>query len=294
MRAYDRGGGGMLAAALAYFAFFTMVPALLLFVSLLGILVEDRGLREQLVTSLVDRLDPVSEVATTVIDGLAGGGRTGSFIGILGLLWGASGFYGALQNAMGRMFPGPGGRGFLRTRLRGLLTVALILGSLLAAVVAIVALPVVRQWLAARCLEIDALQLPLLEQACAVDPGPVSTIVAVGATMVVAGAAALLVYVVIPADGASLRQALLPAALVGVAIGLFTSLFGWLAPLLMRQWLTLGIVGSVFISLIWFDLVFQALVYGAAVARMRRDVSRRGSRHSVRSASMSPADGETE
>ena len=144
MRAYDRGGGGMLAAALAYFAFFTMVPALLLFVSLLGILVEDRGLREQLVSSLVDRLDPVSEVASTVIDGLAGGGRTGSLIGILGLLWGASGFYGALQNAMGRMFPGPGGRGFLHTRLRGLLTVALILGSLLAAVVAIIALPVVQ------------------------------------------------------------------------------------------------------------------------------------------------------
>ena len=69
MRAYDRGGGGMLAAALAYFAFFTMVPALLLFVSLLGIVVEDRNLREQLVTSLVDRLDPVSEVASTVIDG---------------------------------------------------------------------------------------------------------------------------------------------------------------------------------------------------------------------------------
>ncbi len=291
MRAYDRGGGGMLAAALAYFAFFTMVPALLLFVSLLGILVEDRGLREQLVSSLVDRLDPVSEVASTVIDGLAGGGRTGSLIGILGLLWGASGFYGALQNAMGRMFPGPGGRGFLHTRLRGLLTVALILGSLSAAVVAIIALPAVHQWLAARCLEIDDLHLPLLEQACAVDPGPVSTIVVIGATMLVAGAAALLVYVVIPPDGATLRQAFVPAALVGVVIGLFTSLFGWLAPLLMRQWLTLGIVGSVFISLIWFNLIFQALVYGAALARMRRDVSRRGSRRPGRSASGSPADG---
>ena len=129
------------------------------------------------------------------------------------------------------------------------------------------------------------MHLPLLEQACAVDPGPVSTIVAVGATMLVAGAAALLVYVVIPPDGATLRQAFVPAALVGVVIGLFTSLFGWLAPLLMRQWLTLGIVGSVFISLIWFDLIFQALVYGAALARMRRDVSRRGSRRPGRSAS---------
>ena len=42
MRAYDRGGGGMLAGALAYYAFFTLVPTLLLFVSLLGVLIEDR------------------------------------------------------------------------------------------------------------------------------------------------------------------------------------------------------------------------------------------------------------
>jgi uncharacterized BrkB/YihY/UPF0761 family membrane protein len=274
MRAYDRGGGGMLAGALAYFAFFTMVPALLLFVSFLGVLVEDRHLRDQLVASLVDRLDPVSEVATVVIDGLAGGGRTGTIIGVLGLLWGASGFYGALQGAMARMFPGPGQRDFLRTRMRGLLTVALILVALLAAVVAIVALPVLHQWLEASCIRLDDLDLPILEQACAVDVGPVGTVMTFAATMVVAGSAALIVYVVIPPDGASLRQAALPALLVGVAVGLFTSAFGWLAPLLVRQWLTLGVVGSVFISLIWFNLVFQALVYGAALARLRRDEER--------------------
>ncbi len=162
----------------------------------------------------------------------------------------------------------------MRTRLRGLLTVALILAGLLAAVVAIVAVPVVRQWLAARCVDLSGLDLPILEQACAIDVASVSTLVAIAATMVVAGSVALIVYVVIPPDGASLRQAGLPAVLVGVAIGLFTSAFAWLAPLLVRQWLTLGIVGSVFISLIWFNLVFQALVYGAAFARLRRDEER--------------------
>jgi uncharacterized BrkB/YihY/UPF0761 family membrane protein len=66
---------------------------------------------------------------------------------------------------------------------------------------------------------------------------------------------------------------------VGIIIGLLTSLFGWVAPLLVRQWLTLGIVGSVFISLVWFNLVFQALVYGAAFARLRRDRDRARSRY---------------
>ena len=264
----------MLAGALAYFAFFTMVPALLLFVSLLGVLIEDRHLRDELVASVVDQLDPVSEVATVVIDGLAGGGRTGTVIGVLGLLWGASGFYGALQGAMARMFPGPGHRDFLRTRIRGLLTVALILVALLAAVVALVALPILHQWLETSCIRLSDLDLPVLEQACAVDVGSVGTVMTFAATMVVAGSAALIVYVVIPPDGASLRQAALPALLVGVAVGLFTSAFGWLAPLIVREWLTLGVVGSVFISLIWFNLVFQALVYGAALARLRRDEER--------------------
>jgi uncharacterized BrkB/YihY/UPF0761 family membrane protein len=274
MRTYDRGGGGMLAAALAYFAFFTVVPSLLLFVSLLGVLIEDRSLRDQLISSLVDQLDPISDVATVVIDGLADGGRTGTVIGVLGLLWGASGFYGALQSAMSRMFPGPGYRGFLQTRVRGILTVVLILGGMLAAVMLIFALPFLNQWLVARCAEMDGLAVALLEQACAADFGSISAIAAILATMVVAGLAALIVYVVIPPDGASLRQAFLPAALVGMAVGLFTSLFGVIAPLLVRQWLTLGIVGSVFISLVWFNLVFQALIYGAAMARLRRDSDR--------------------
>jgi uncharacterized BrkB/YihY/UPF0761 family membrane protein len=62
---------------------------------------------------------------------------------------------------------------------------------------------------------------------------------------------------------------------VGLVIGAFTSLFGWVAPLLVRQWVALGIVGSVFIALVWLNLVFQALIYGAAWARLHRDHDRR-------------------
>jgi uncharacterized BrkB/YihY/UPF0761 family membrane protein len=43
---------------------------------------------------------------------------------------------------------------------------------------------------------------------------------------------------------------------------------------LVRHWLTLGIVGNVFIALIWLNLTFQALVFGAAFARLRRDRDR--------------------
>jgi uncharacterized BrkB/YihY/UPF0761 family membrane protein len=274
MRAYDRAGGGMTAASLAYFAFFTTVPALLLFVSLLGVFVEDRERRMQMVEALVDGLDPIRDLSLTVIDGLADAGRTGTVLGVLGLIWGASGFYGALQAAMQRAFPGPRSRDFVHTRVRGILAVLVILGGMLGAVVAVLVVPLVSSWLDERCRDLGGLDVPLVTQACGLDLVEVGGLVAIVATIVVASLAALLVYVAVPPDGPTLRQAFWPALIVGTAVGLFTSLFGLIAPFLVQQWLALGIVGSVFVSLVWFNLVFQALLYGAAYSRLRRDRER--------------------
>ncbi len=274
MRAYDRGGGGMLAGALSYFSFFTLVPMLLLFVSLLGVIVEDSALRKQLIENLVNQFDPIRDVATAIINGLADSGRTGTIVGVIGLLWGASGFYGALQGAMQRMFPGPGGRDFVHTRVRGVITIVVVLGTLLIAVVVVFALPFLTEWVNEHCAQLKDLDLALVSGACSIDFGQVSAAIAVVGAMGIAFLAVLIVYMVVPPDGPTLRQAFWPAVIVGLVIGALTALFGWIAPLLVRHWLTLGIVGSVFISLIWLNLVFQALIYGAAFARLRRDRDR--------------------
>jgi len=274
MRAYDRGGGGMLAGALAYFAFFTMVPTLLLLVSLLGVLVEDERLRQELIQGVIGQLDPIADLATFVIEGLADSGRTGTIIGLIGLLWGASGFYGALQGAMQRMFPGPGGRDFLQTRLRGAITVVVVLGVLVIAIGVVFILPFVNEWFEARCVELERQGLAIAEEVCSIDLGRITGAIGVVGAMGVAFLMALGIYIAIPLDGPTLRQAFWPAVTAGVLIGGFTALFGWIAPLLVRYWLTLGIVGNVFIALIWLNLTFQALVFGAAFARLRRDRDR--------------------
>ncbi len=274
MRAYDQGGGGMLAGALAYFSFFSLVPALLLFVSLLGIIIEDAVLRADLIDALVNQLDPIREVAVTVINGLANSGRTGTVVGVIGLLWGASGFYGALQGAMQRMFPGPGGRDFFRTRLNGVITVVLVLAVLMAAVAVIFGLPFLTRWVDQSCSQLISLHLVVLDQVCSVDFVQLSGAIATVGAMAIAFGAVLTIYLAIPTDGPTFRQAFWPAVLAGLAIGGLTTLFGWIAPLLVRNWLALGILGSVFISLIWLNLVFQALIYGAAFARLRRDRDR--------------------
>ena len=273
-RAYDRAGGGMLSGGLSFYAFFTVVPALLIFVSLLGILVEDAALRDRLIEDLIGQVEPIADVAEAVINNLSNSARTTTVIGVIGLIWGVSGFYGALQGSMQRMFPGPGTRDFLRTRVRGVLTVVLILASMLAAVLLIVVIPVATQWLRDRCAALTSFDTDLASSICSIDTGQVAAILGPFAAITIAFLACLVIYVAVPPDGPGLRQAWLPALVAGIIIGLLTSLFGIVAPLLVRHWLTLGVVGSVFVSLVWFNLVFQAMLYGAAFARLKRDRDR--------------------
>jgi uncharacterized BrkB/YihY/UPF0761 family membrane protein len=174
-----------------------------------------------------------------------------------------------------RMFPGPGRRDPLRTRARGILTVAVLLAAMLGAVMLIVVVPLAIEWLDTRCRSVALLlDEPVVNQVCSVDLSGVGGLVGLAATIVIAGGAALVTYVVVPVRGPSLRQAAWPAALVGVVVGSLTWLFGSIAAVVLGQWLALGIVGSVFLALIWLDLVSRALLYGAALARLRRDRDR--------------------
>lgn len=256
-RAYDRAGGAVTSAGLAFYALFTLSPALLLMAGLLGFIVDDEALRQEILAQVVAQIPPLEDVARVVLEGLAGGAQTGTLLGLAGLLWGSSGFYGALQGAMQRMFPGPAGtRDLIRTRLFGLVSLGLVMCALLAAVVV-------------------SLTVPLANELLRVDLGQVSAVLAPVVACGVGAVTCLLVYVAVPTDGPGVRVALLPAVLAGTVIGLLTSTFGVLGPLLVRSAPALGLLGTVFVSLVWLNLVFQALLYGAAAARLGRDRRRR-------------------
>lgn len=255
-RAYDRAGGAVTSAGLAFFALFTLSPALLLMAGILGFIVDDETLRREIMAQVVVQIPPLEDVARVVLEGLADGAQAGTLLGLAGLLWGSSGFYGALQGAMQRMFPGPGTRDLIRTRLLGLVSLGLVMGALLAAVIASLTVPLANELLTVDLDQLTAVLAPVV--ACGVGVG-----------------ACLLVYVAVPTDGPGVRAALLPALLAGTVIGLLTSTFGVLGPLLVRAAPALGLLGTVFISLVWLNLVFQTLLYGAAAARLGRDRRRR-------------------
>jgi membrane protein len=255
-RAYDHGGGGMLTASLAFYAFFTVVPTVLLLTSLLGFAVGNAAERARLTEDLVGQIEPLQPLVLEVVDKLADSARTGTLLGLLGLLWGAAGFYGSLESAMVRMFPGPKSRDAVASRVRGIIAVGLVLTGMLVAVLLSVIIPLVTSRLGVDLATVSVVSAPVVASAVAV-------------------VLALVVYVLVPPDPPSLRAAILPALLAGVAIGLLTSLFSYVGQFLVGTYLALGIVGTVFIALVWFSFVFQILLYGAAFARLRRDEERR-------------------
>jgi YihY family inner membrane protein len=255
-RAYDHSGGGMLTASLAFYAFFTVVPTVLLLTSLLGFAIGNAVEREQLTEDLVGQIEPLQPLVLEIVDKLADSARTGTLLGLLGLLWGAAGFYGALESAMVRMFPGPRARDAVSSRVRGIIAVGLVLTGMLVAVLLSVIIPLVTSRLGVDLATVSVVSAPIVASAAAV-------------------LVALVVYVLVPPDAPSLRAATFPALLAGVAIGLLTSLFSYVGQFLVGAYLALGIVGTVFIALVWFNFVFQILLYGAAFARLRRDEERR-------------------
>jgi len=257
--AVGEASGGLLAAGLAFNALFAIIPALLFMVGLLGFLIGDPARAQEIVESLVDRVPAVADLADAVLDQLVAGRGAFSVVGIVGVAWGASGFYGSLDETMRRMFPGGAPRSIIVQRIRGVVAVFGLVGAALAAVIAtsvvslldaVLILPEGIEWI--RVL---------------------STILMIVVFILVV----LFTYLVVPTASPPLRAALPPALVAGVGIGLLTALFSVLAPFLVGRLSGLGLLATVFGALVWLRLIFEMLVYGAGWARIRRDRTRRKS-----------------
>ncbi len=257
--AVGEASGGLLAAGLAFNALFAIIPALLFMIGLLGFLLGDPARAQEIVESLVDRVPAVADLADAVLDQLVAGRGAFSVVGIVGVAWGASGFYGSLDETMRRMFPGGAPRSIIVQRIRGVVAVFGLVGAALAAVIAtsvvslldaVLILPEGIEWI--RVL---------------------STILMIVVFILVV----LFTYLVVPTASPPLRAALPPALVAGVGIGLLTALFSVLAPFLVGRLSGLGLLATVFGALVWLRLIFEMLVYGAGWARIRRDRTRRKS-----------------
>ena len=254
-------GAGLFAAALAFSTIFAVFPLLLLMAGILGFFIEDAVQREVLLQQLISYFPPLESLLSDSLDTMVAQRGALTIVGFVGLLWGASGFYLALDEVMRRLFAGAAPRDFIQQRLRGILMVivliALMVGTLVITSLVSIVTGITGQDQLLRIL---------------------TPIAALGVLILVV----LAIYLLIPAAPPSWRAALPAAILAGLGIGLLTQLFGILAPWLVGGLLAFGVIATVFAVLIWLNLSYQMLLYGAAWARIRRDSEiRRGESQSA-------------
>jgi len=242
-------GGGLIVGGLAYGALFALIPSLVLVVAALSWLIDDPVLRADAIRLVGDAFPALADVADPALEGASQVAAVGSIVAIATFAWAASGLYVSLTRAMERFFPGAR-VGTVLARVSGVAVVILMVVGVLAGVLVGGVVSVV-----ARSLGLDETWLLGLL-------GGLSAL-AVGTAIAYA------VYRVIPADPPTARAAIVPALLVGIAIGSMTLLYSVISPWLVSGYQMYGVMASVFVALIWLRVVFLAMVYGAAMTRYR-------------------------
>src|SRR3954454_21250431 len=216
---FDRAGGGLLAAGLAYAALIALLPGMLFVLSIFAFFISDQATRERVVAVIADAVPPLEDVVRTAFEQVSTGAVPTGIIAFLGLLWGASRFYAALDSSFTRVFHSSRPRNEIQRACRGLLVVAAVV---LIPLVLLLAGAII-SWLSS--FAPAAAELPgFLRGDLAIALHLGSYVMFVGVT--------LLVYRFVPAEPVGRRAFLVPGVLVGLGIGLFTQIFSFLAPLL--------------------------------------------------------------
>ena len=253
---YNRAGGSLLAEGLAYSALFAGLTGLLFAVGLFGYLVPAEADRQRLVDGFTGQLAFLAPVARDGLKSMAANAGAFSIVGLIGLAWGASHFYGALDEAIARVFDRAPARGAFDRILREFVSVVLLVGGLLSGIAI-------------------AIFQALVLGGIGSGPGDAWWMLCLAAfalvTAVIVVLAVGLLYRVVPNTHVPLAVLRLPALIAGLLLTGLAELLVFIAPLLTGALSVFGDVAVVFASLAWLHLAFQVLLVGAAWTRLRLD-----------------------
>jgi membrane protein len=252
---YNAAGGGLLAAGLAYGALFAALTGFLFAVGLVGFVIHDPAVRIRLISQIATQFPPLEPVIANGVQSLASNAGAFSILGLAGLGWSASQFYGSVDSAFGRIFRRAPERGPIERIARGLVSVLIVVSALGTGIVT---------------SGIQAFLTNDLPSGPAVEATRFA--VAIGyplVTVVIVIAAVALIYRLVPNLHVPWRSLAAPAIVVGIAIAALTELFVFLAPRLVGSLQVFGGFAAVFAALTWLSWAFQALLIGGAWTRER-------------------------
>jgi membrane protein len=254
MDRFGKAGGGLLAGGLTYAALFALLPTLLLLASILGFVVDDAERREAIVESIAEGLPPLREFLAASLEDLSRGAAGAGTVGLIGLAWGASRFYGSLDDAFSRVFDTAPQRGFVARTVRGFLSVVLLITVFLLALILTGIASFLAEETATR-LGSDARTIwgvatPLL-------------------TLLVFVGGMAIIYRLVPSRHVPWRTLLLPATVVGALLTVLTQFFSFVAPRLIGAAAVYGTFVAIFAAMVWLSFGVQLILIGACWLRER-------------------------
>jgi len=245
--------GGLLAAGLAYNAVLALIPIALVVAALAGFVLNDPESQHRFIEAVVTFAPPLTGVIDEIVRGLSKASTSLSLIGLLLAIWGASRLFAALESGVGQMFSGAPRRGFISRTVRRVAAIGVLAFILAAALIAIPILSVAGDLIRAAG-GVESLFLTV-------------TFVAIALALATLALAAL--YRALPPTMPTWRQIRTPAAGTAVALLVITRAFTLAAPRLFGANAIYGTLGAIFLGLAWLDLVFTAILVGAAWVAIR-------------------------
>jgi membrane protein len=132
---YGRAAGGLLARGLAFSALFALLPTLLLVLGLVGWTAGDSASRDRISNALIVAFPPLASLIRDSVKAVSDGAALASIVGIVGVIWTVSQFYGALDQAIAHIYADLPERSAILRTARGLLTVILLAGGVVGLIV---------------------------------------------------------------------------------------------------------------------------------------------------------------
>jgi membrane protein len=250
LAAFDRAGGGLVAAGLAYAALLALLPLLLLVLSVVAWVVGDPAVQDQIVEAIAKAVPPIADVARSALEQVSAGAVPTGIFALLALIWGSSRFYAALDTAISRIFNAVPRRNPVVQTLRGLF----VSGLLVALPVAAIMLGSTLTWL-----------FDLAPNGVAIEGALRTTVqlLAPLATVAVFILVTSVVYRFVPARHVPVSAFWLPAVLSGIVLAVMAQLFALIAPRLAGTAALFGAFVTVFVLLAWLSISLNVLMLGA-------------------------------
>jgi membrane protein len=253
---FGRQGGPTSAAAIAYYVLFSLIPLLTVVLGVVGVLVRDPELRYQVVQTIVDEFPDelhIESYVQTAVDRVAA--MNYGVVGpaaLVGVLWSASGMFGALRRALNRAFDVPEARPYVRAKVIDLLAVFGVLALVLLTLVATTTLSLLRARLG-----------PRSDGALATVGWEVLTVaVSVGLSFLTY----LLLYRVVPASTAGIGDLWLGAALAALGVEAVKQLFSIYATRFAQFDEVFGALAGAAALLVFMFVVASILIFGAELS----------------------------